>query len=96
MVVSVVTRGVSDDANAHIVTDGSVYLRVSRIGRVLAFHSSADGASWAFVRAFALGDEGRELRIGFEAQSPVGDGCDVRFGDVRFAQATLGDLRDGS
>ncbi|MGM1016671.1 MAG: DUF1349 domain-containing protein [Actinomycetota bacterium] len=94
MVVSVVTRGVSDDANSHLVADDHVHLRVSRIGRVLAFHSSADGVAWSFVRAFALGKD--EIQIGFEVQSPMGDGCDVRFGDVRFSTTTLADLRDGS
>ncbi len=43
MVVSVVTREVSDDANAFVVADRSVLLRVSRIGRVYAFHASTDG-----------------------------------------------------
>ncbi|WP_240642122.1 DUF1349 domain-containing protein [Microbacterium sulfonylureivorans] len=95
MVVSVVTRGVSDDANAFVVTGPDVRLRVSRIGQVFAFHASTDGRRWAFVRAFSL--PGAETaRIGFEAQSPMGDGCEVSFADVEFAQRTLADLRDGS
>ena len=95
MVVSVVTRGTSDDANAAVVEAGSVHLRIARAGRVVAFHSSADGLRWAFVRAFTL--EGVEsAQVGFEAQSPVGDGCDVVFDQVRFERRTLQDLRDGS
>lgn len=96
MVVSVVTRGVSDDANAFTVDGDAVWLRVSRIGRVFALHASTDGTWWHFVRAFALGDGVGDVRIGFEGQSPTGDGCAVWFDHVSFERKTLGDLRDGS
>lgn len=95
MVVSVVTRGVSDDANAFVVTGEDVHLRVSRIGRVFAFHASSGDGRWVFVRAFSL-PGAESARVGFEAQSPMGDGCEVAFSDVDFSQRTLGNLRDGS
>lgn len=69
MVVSVVTREVSDDANSFVVDGDQVWLRVSRIGRVYAFHASLDGQTWRFVRAFAFGSDD-PARIGFEVQSP--------------------------
>jgi hypothetical protein len=96
MVVSVVTREFSDDANAFVVGDRTVWLRVSRIGRVYAFHASVDGRAWTLVRVFSLGDVVTGHRIGFEAQSPTGDGCTVTFDDVRFTRQRLEDLRDGS
>ncbi|MET8151546.1 DUF1349 domain-containing protein [Actinoplanes sp. NPDC049668] len=96
MVVSVVTRGVSDDANAFTVADRSVWLRVSRVDRVYSYHSSTDGSTWRLIRVFALGDDVSGHRIGFEAQSPTGDGCAVTFSDIRFAARRLADLRDGS
>lgn len=99
MIVSVVTRGVSDDANAFVVPGRSVWLRVSRIDRAYAYHASEDGRRWRMIRFFTLdGAEGapeREL-IGFEAQSPTGDGCEVTFQDIRFVPERLADLRDGS
>ncbi len=95
MVVSVVTRGVSDDCNSTVVAGTSVWLRIARIGRAYAFHTSPDGVSWQFVRYFAFG-EGTALSVGFEAQSPLGEGCTVRFSDVRFNPTTLAELRDGS
>lgn len=95
MVVSVVTRDVSDDANAFDVSGASVYLRIARVGRVLAFHASLDGSTWSLVRAFALPGDG-EMRIGFEAQSPRGEGCAVRFDAIDLTERTLADLRDGS
>jgi regulation of enolase protein 1 (concanavalin A-like superfamily) len=96
MVVSVVTRGVSDDVNSFTVDGDAVWLRVSRIGRVFALHASTGGGWWHFVRAFALGDDLADVRLGFEGQSPTGVGCAVWFDQVSFARTTLGDLRDGS
>jgi regulation of enolase protein 1 (concanavalin A-like superfamily) len=96
MVVSVVTRGVSDDANAGVVPERSVWLRVSRIDHVYAFHASADGRTWRMVRVFALGDSVDGHQVGFEVQSPTGDGCTVTFDQIRFAGERLSDLRDGS
>jgi uncharacterized protein len=95
MVVSVVTRGVSDDANGFVVSGGEAWLRIARMGSAFAFHASTDGKEWRLVRHFALGIDG-EVAVGFEAQSPTGDGCDVRFDEIRFEPRTLGDLRDGS
>jgi regulation of enolase protein 1 (concanavalin A-like superfamily) len=96
MVVSVVNRGVSDDANGFVVPDPSVWLRVSRLGRVWAFHASTDGAHWRLIRAFGLDGDPSGLRIGLEAQSPTGEGCAVSFEELRLSTETLGDLRDGS
>ena len=96
MVVSVVTRDVSDDANAFVVADRSVALRMSRIGRVYAFHASTDEQTWQLIRVFTLGDAFDDHRIGFEAQSPTGDGCVVTFDRIAFTADHLTDLRDGS
>jgi regulation of enolase protein 1 (concanavalin A-like superfamily) len=96
MVVSVVTREVSDDANAFTVPDRSVRLRISRVGRVYAFHASTDATTWQLIRAFSLGEDTGDHQLGFEAQSPTGDGCTVTFDDLHFVQETLTELRDGS
>jgi regulation of enolase protein 1 (concanavalin A-like superfamily) len=96
MVVSVVTRGTSDDANAFVVPEPSVWLRVSRIGRAYAYHASTDAKTWTFIRVFSLGDDVAGHRVGFEAQSPTGDGCTVTFDDIRFTRQRLAELRDGS
>lgn len=93
MVVSVVTRERSDDCNSTVVDKDSVRLRVARIGDAYAFHASTDGRWWNLVRHFQL--EG-STEVGFEAQSPTGNGCNATFSDVRFEQRTLLDLRDGS
>jgi uncharacterized protein len=96
MVVSVVTRGVSDDANAFVVPEPSVWLRVSRVNNVYAYHASTDARTWQMIRVFSLGDSVTDHKIGFEAQSPTGDGCTVTFDEIRFTGHGLTDLRDGS
>jgi uncharacterized protein len=95
MVVSVVTRGLSDDANGRVVTADAIWLRVSRIGEACALHASEDDARWELVRHFAL-PAPAGLTAGFLAQSPTGEGCTATFDDVRFLAEPLADLRDGS
>jgi uncharacterized protein len=94
LVVSVVTRGVSDDANAFAVAGRSVWLRISRLGTAHAFHASTDGSRWLFVRHFAL-EPADGLSVGFLAQSPAGDGCAVRFDEIAYRPERLTDLRSG-
>lgn len=98
MVVSVVCNGVADDANAWPVggdvRDG-VWLRISRVGGAYAFHASADGITWDFVRHFALGSS-EPAQIGFVVQAPTGAGCTATFDQVAFAPDAPSDLRDGS
>jgi regulation of enolase protein 1 (concanavalin A-like superfamily) len=94
MVVSVVTRGSSDDCNSVVIDKNEVHLRVSKNGPTFAYHYSLDGKSWHMVRYFALGAlEG--LRVGFSAQSPTGNGCQVTFSDIQYRAGRLADLRSG-
>jgi regulation of enolase protein 1 (concanavalin A-like superfamily) len=93
MVVSVVTKGRSDDANAITVDGPSVWLRVSARREAYAFHASTDGDWWHLVRHFTL--DGASADVGFVVQSPLGDGCRARFSDVTYVRSTLEDLRDG-
>jgi regulation of enolase protein 1 (concanavalin A-like superfamily) len=96
MVVSVVTRGSSDDANSVVVDGTTVHLRVCRTGRAYAFHHSSDGHTWHFVRFFTLEDDGAPASAGFLAQAPDQQPCSVVFEDVALAPAVPADLRDGS
>jgi hypothetical protein len=96
MIVSVVARGVADDANAFVLDGRTVWLRTSRIDRAIAYHASLDGMTWRMIRFFTVDGAATSAAIGFEAQSPTGDGCVVTFDDIRFTRERLGDLRDGS
>ena len=90
-IVSVVTRGASDDANAFAVEGSEVWLRIARLGPAVAFHASLDGSIWQFVRHFEL-DAGE---VGFLAQAPTGPGCTATFDRVFFRPERLADLRSG-
>jgi uncharacterized protein len=94
MIVSVVTRGESDDSNSVLIDSTSVWLRVSGLGDAHAFHYSTDGDEWHFVRYFRLDTYG-SVDVGFEAQSPLGAGCVARFTNISFAPERLVSLRSG-
>jgi regulation of enolase protein 1 (concanavalin A-like superfamily) len=93
MIVSVVTKGISDDCNAFTVT-GPVYMRVSKLEKAYAFHVSENGAEWHLIRYFRL-EEGVNPHFGFLAQSPTGNGCTASFRDIRFEERLLADIRSG-
>jgi hypothetical protein len=94
-IVSVVTRGVSDDCNSVVVDGNAVWLRISRLGAAFAFHASTDGAHWRLVRHFALA-AGETPAVGFLSQSPLGDGCSTRFDEISFESRRLDDMRSGA
>ena len=93
-VVSVVTDGLSDDANAFAVTGDAAWLRISRLGPACALHARHDDEPWRFVRHFPLAST-NGLRAGFLAQSPTGEGATARFEAIDFTSKRLADLRSG-
>jgi regulation of enolase protein 1 (concanavalin A-like superfamily) len=95
MVVSVVTRSVSDDCNSTPLMGDSVFLRISRREAILAFHYSLDGVVWELVRYFTLGDPA-QMELGFSAQSPTGSGCAAVFSEIRYSASAVSDLRSGA
>jgi uncharacterized protein len=94
MVVSVVTRGVSDDCNSVPVQSDTVWLRIAQTRRTTAFHYSVDGKWWSFARYFSLGTHDG-LRAGLSSQSPTGKGCRAEFSEISYRAGTLPDLRSG-
>lgn len=94
MVVSVVTRGLSDDCNSTPITADNVFLRITHREAIFAFHYSLDGRRWQLVRYFTLGDA-PQLQAGLSAQSPTGAGCKVVFSQVHYAATAVADLRSG-
>jgi regulation of enolase protein 1 (concanavalin A-like superfamily) len=93
-IVSVVTRGVSDDCNSTPVEGNSIRLRASRDGATFAFHYSLDGKYWHLVRYFSLGAV-ETVQAGFSAQSPTGKGCHAVFSEISYRRGTLADIRNG-
>jgi regulation of enolase protein 1 (concanavalin A-like superfamily) len=92
-VVSVVTRGRSDDCNSVTLGQPRAHLRLARIDDAFAFHLHAAGR-WQLIRHFFLGTAA--VRAGFLAQSPTGEGCTVRFRHIRVESRRVDDVRDGT
>jgi len=71
-----------------------VWLRLARVAGAYACHASLDGTHWDFIRHLSL--DTAAASIGFEVQSPSGEGCRATFTDITFSVTTLADLRDGT
>ncbi len=95
MIVSVVTRGTSDDCNAAVIAGNAVHLRIHRRAGAWAFHYSLDGDIWGLVRYFALKTK-ENVQVGFLAQSPTGKGCKVVFSDINYLPGIIEDIRSGA
>lgn len=92
--VSVVTRGLSDDANGADVAVTDLWLQAVRAGNVFALHYSLDGAIWRMVRVFNLSVP-KTVRVGIVSQSPVGPGTTVDFLYFSVEQRTIQNARTG-
>jgi uncharacterized protein len=91
--VTVVTRGVSDDCNSIPISSNTVYIQIAKSGPAFVFYSSTDGKTWQVLRVFSLGDSSG-ARIGFESQSPAGDGTEVVFSEIHYSTKKITDIYD--
>lgn len=74
--ISVVTRGLSDDANGVDLAAPDVWLQVCRVGDAFGMHYALDGKNWRKVRRFHLALP-PTVRVGLLAQSPGDTGTVV-------------------
>jgi regulation of enolase protein 1 (concanavalin A-like superfamily) len=81
--VTVVTRGLSDDCNSKELRGDSVYLRIAKSGKTYVFYFSMEGRNWQIVRTFSLDTE-LPIHVGFEAQSPAGSGAVAKFTAINY------------
>lgn len=94
-IVSVVTDKVSDDCNGER-QDGkeAMWLQIARKGNNWTLHFSEDGKKWKMTRYFRLKMKA-EVKVGLEAQSPLGKGCKVEFTKYSTAANNLKSMRKG-
>jgi len=87
-IVSVVTRGASDDSNGFEIDGRSIYLQIARTGPAVIFYASPDAKAWHIVRAFTLGGassgHAAGMQAGFSSQSPTGKGHRTIFSEIRY------------
>lgn len=93
-VVSVVTKGTSDDANGCNVDGDSVWIQVSRRGDAFAFHYSVDGQNFYMMRFFILSAD-ETVKVGLLAQSPQGDGGIRVFENLTIENKSVKNIRAG-
>jgi uncharacterized protein len=89
--VTVVTRGLSDDCNSMNLPEDSVYLRIAKSGRTYVFYFSTDGQTWQILRTFSLDTE-LPVRVGFESQSPAGSGAVAQFSAITYDPHRIGNI----
>ncbi len=94
-IVSVTTRGSSDDANGVVLAGRpEVWLKLIRKGNNYAMHWSADGQEYKMARLSAM-PEADTVKLGLEAQCPAGDGAIHRFEYFSLEKKSVNDLRTG-
>ncbi len=93
--VSVVTNGISDDANGIDLTAPDVWLQIARVGNLFGMHYALDGKSWRMVRFFSV-PMPQTIKVGLVAQSPIGPGTIVDFLHFSVEQRSVKNLRAGA
>jgi len=99
--VTVVTRGLSDDCNSSQLSGSAVFLRIASSektttgkvgsGKTYVFFYSTDGNNWQILRTFDLGTD-LPIAVGFESQSPAGSGSVASFSAISYEQKKLGNI----
>jgi regulation of enolase protein 1 (concanavalin A-like superfamily) len=89
-VVSVVTKGISDDCNSAAVSGNTVFYKVAKAGNVITLYYSLEGEHWFLIRHLVL-DSLTPLRVGFLAQSPTGKNCTVTFSAIHYSTRKIRD-----
>lgn len=96
-IVSVVTKGFSDDCNGEKIDLDSVWLKMSKKEKLIGLYFSVDGLEWKMHRLFKFDDGvgNRANYFGLEAQSPFGQGCSVEFSNLELNNQSVTDFRKG-
>lgn len=72
-IVTVVTKGTSDDANGVVLNNiNEIWLAIAKKNNIYSMHWSEDGVNYKMARLTKM-TEADEVKIGIEFQSPVGD-----------------------
>jgi regulation of enolase protein 1 (concanavalin A-like superfamily) len=94
-IVSVVTKDVSDDANAQSVNENFSHLKIAKADNVVTLYVSTDGKKWLLIRHLQFNTD-KEIKVGFLAQSPVGQRCKVKFSNIKYEAKKIKDPYAGN
>jgi hypothetical protein len=93
--VSVRTIGTSDDNNHDVITEKSVYMKISSDTKTVGFYYSLDKKSWQLIRLFK-NDYPASIWVGISTQSPLGEGTSAVFEDISLTKQSITDFRLGT
>lgn len=91
-VVSVVTRGASDDCNSSAIGAPFVYYAICRCGTEYSFHWSKDGRDWKLVRHFEL-NTSLPIRVGFAVHAYCDEPISGTFSEIEYTLTTPSGMR---
>ena len=89
-VVSVVTNDISDDCNSEEMKSNKVFYKVAKAGNVITLYSSENGIRWLLVRHLQF-ETRKGFKLGFLAQSPTGERCEVTFSNISYKTEKIKD-----
>lgn len=94
-VVSVVTKDVSDDANSQMINENFAHFKIAKADNVVTLYISTDGKKWLLIRHLQF-NTNKEIKVGFLAQSPVGQRCKVKFSNIKYEARKIKDPYTGN
>jgi len=89
-VVSVVTKNISDDCNSVEILTNKVFYKIAKADDVITLYYSLNGAEWFLIRHFQFDATGN-FYVGFLAQSPTGNRCEVNFSNISYIAKKIKD-----
>lgn len=93
-VTSTVARPESDNSQHSIEKTKSVHLKIAYAKNMYVLYTSQDGTTWHYARHFSLKTTA-PVKIGFSAQSPMGDKFTATFSEIKYREATFKDFWQG-
>ncbi len=93
-VVSVVTKDISDDCNSIEVEKNLVFFKLAKADNVITLYASKDGKKWLLIRHLQFNNK-NSLKVGFLAQSPTGQKCQVQFSNISYKPVKIKDPYSG-
>lgn len=93
-VVSVRTENTSDDNNHDVITQESLYFKISSNSQAIGFYYSLDNVNWQLVKVHE-NKYPNKIYLGLSSQSPIGKGMTTEFSEFKFEQKSIKNFRLG-
>jgi hypothetical protein len=93
--VSVRTIVTSDDNDHDVITEKSVYMKISSDAKDVGFYYSLDDNNWQLIRLFK-NDYPASIWVGISSQSPIGQGTSATFENLSLTPQSISNFRLGN